>query len=312
MSKLCLVADIGGTNTRVALANGTDLLTDTISKYPNAEADHLRDILIAYRDDHPDHQLDTACIAVAGPVSGGIAQMTNLNWLIEDGDIAKSLGVERVGVLNDLQAQGYALPHISVDKLKTIQTGTANAEKATRLVIGIGTGFNAAPSYLIGDKVLVPPAEAGHIRLPVANHEEAEIAAFVAGQNGFASVEHILSGRGLERLDRFYDQTSTRSAADVLRAAENQDENAIKAVTQFARFAGSVAGDLALTVLPFGGIYLIGGVARALSPYMTAENFGAAFKDKDRFAQFNEQFTVHVIEDDFAALRGCAGYAETM
>lgn len=312
MSKLCLVADIGGTNTRVALADGTQLLTDTICKYPNADANHLRDILIAYRNDHKDHALASACIAVAGPVHGGEAQMTNLNWLIQDHDIATSLSVDRVGILNDLQAQGYALPLIGTDKLQTVQQGHASTAKATRLVIGIGTGFNAAPSYDLGHSIFVPPAEAGHIRLPVSNQEEAEIAQFVSGKNGFASVEHILSGRGLERLDQFYHRASTRKASDILMAAQAQDTDALRVVAQFARFAGSVAGDLALTVLPFGGIYFIGGVARAMLPYMTADTFGAAFSDKDRFATFNEQFSVQVIEDDFAALRGCAGYAQSM
>ena len=310
MSMVYLVADIGGTNTRVALAQGSELLTETIQKFPNADAPHLRDIFSSYIATRGDISISAACIAVAGPVHNGVAQMTNLDWLIQDHDISASLGIDKVGVINDLQAQGYALPYIDDADLSCLKQGKTPDFHATRLVIGIGTGFNAAPAYVVGDTTLVPPAEAGHVRLPASNDQERAIADQVAGNNGFASVEHILSGRGVERLERYFDPTSTRSAADVLAAAQNGDAIAQQVVTQFARFAGSVAGDLALTVLPFGGIYLIGGVARAMSPYMDDSNFNAAFVDKDRFAEFNAQFPVHVVHDDFAALRGCSGYAE--
>ena len=70
---------------------------------------------------------------------------------------------------------------------------------------------------------------------------------------------------------------------------------------------GRVAGDLALVHLPFQGLYLIGGVARAFSPYF-AKGFTTAFRDKGRFSDFMDDFPVYIIEDDYAALEGCADH----
>jgi len=77
-------------------------------------------------------------------------------------------------------------------------------------------------------------------------------------------------------------------------------------VATFVRLAGEVCGDLALTLLPFGGLFLIGGMARAMAPYMGAGGFAAAFRDKGRFSGFMGQFAVTLVTDDDAALIGCA------
>ena len=81
-------------------------------------------------------------------------------------------------------------------------------------------------------------------------------------------------------------------------------------VDVFASFMGSVLGDLALITLPFGGIYIIGGVARAVYPFLDAQNFISGFCDKGRFSDFNSEFSVQIIDDDFAALNGCVSFLE--
>jgi glucokinase len=176
----------------------------------------------------------------------------------------------------------------------------------------MGTGFNAAPVYHTNTGTHVPPAEIGHARIAAAGAVQAGVVDAIAQVEGFVSNEHILAGRGLERIDAALNNRQDRSAADIMADAQAGDASAIMVAQTQAQFAGSVYGDMALATLPLGGIYLIGGVARALSPYLSQAVFSDAFCDKGRFAEFNKQFSVHVILDDFAALRGCASFVMSL
>ncbi|MDA7827490.1 glucokinase [Rhodobacteraceae bacterium] len=306
---LCLLADIGGTNTRMALSDGKVLRDASIERFKNADYAEFSDIIRAYLTAQGIARVDRACVAAAGPVADGRAEMTNLDWTIADTDIAAASGADHVGLLNDLQAQGHSLRLLKSDDIETVMAGThVPRDGDTQIVIGMGTGFNAAPVYHAAHGTYVPPAEIGHARIAVADDTQITVAKYVAKTEGFISNEHILAGRGLERIDAALNLRTDRSAAEIMAAASAGDDSAILVANTQASFAGGVYGDMALATLPLGGIYLIGGVARALTPYLASDVFSNAFRAKGRFSEFNHQFTVHVILDDFAALKGCANF----
>ncbi|MCX8509830.1 MAG: glucokinase [Rhodobacteraceae bacterium] len=308
-----LLADIGGTNTRVALARGGQVQHDTIRRFANAEYPGLPPILMAYLAEMRVDDCAGACIAAAGLVQDGVAEMTNLSWVIAPGDVTAATGAAHVAILNDLQAQGHAIDGLAPASLRPLLPGAARPRHGARLVIGVGTGFNAAPVHRGRAGLLVVPSECGHASLPLRNEEDLRLARFVEAAHGFAGVEDVLSGRGLERLYSFcakeVGQQADLSAAEIMtRIAVAADPLARHAATLFARFLGRVSGDLALIHLPYGGIYLVGGVARAFAPYLTPDHFGTAFHEKGRFSSFLADFSVQVIEDDYAALQGCAAH----
>jgi len=306
---LCLVLDIGGTNTRIALTRGHALMMESVKKYPNASFPNLSSVIETYLDAQSPGTLDRVCVAAAGPVTEDRAEMTNLNWVIDARDIASVTGSNKVGVLNDLQAQGHSLHMLDAQDTRCVLSGTHQVRDSdTKIVIGMGTGFNAAPVFHTTTGRYVPPSEIGHARVAAANAEQAEIVAHIQLIEGFASNEHVLAGRGLERLDHALNHRQDRNAAEIMEAAGNGDDTAINVAKMQACFAGAVYGDMALANLPFGGIYLIGGVARALEPYLSSDIFANSFRDKGRFGPFNEQFSVHLVLDDFAALKGCAAF----
>lgn len=308
---LCLVLDIGGTNTRIALTRGHTLLTDRVQKYANADYPDLAAVIETYLGDQNAGALDRVCVAAAGPVADDRAEMTNLDWVIDARDISSVSGSAKVGVINDLQAQGHSLHMLDENDTRCVLAGTHQVrESDTKIVIGMGTGFNAAPVFHTSAGRYVPPSEIGHARIAAADAdaEQAEVVAHIQAIEGFASNEHLLAGRGLERLDHALNNRQDRTASQIMTAAGNGDDTAISVAQMQARFAGSVYGDMALANLPFGGLYLIGGVARALEPYLSSDIFAHSFRDKGRFGPFNEQFSVHLVLDDFAALKGCASY----
>ena len=308
-----LVADIGGTNTRVALAKGTRLLPETVRKYSNAGFPGLETVLRLYVEQEDNVDCTGACVAVAGPVRDSIGELTNLDWTIDKDTLIRATRAEHVAILNDLQAQGHALGHLDPTKIRPIIAGAAAKPGAAQLVIGVGTGFNAAAVFDGERGRLVPPSECGHANLPIRTEAELRLCQYVETAHGFPAVEDVLSGRGLERVYRWLGHEagdeSEKAAADIMAGIESgSDPRAQEAVQFFVRTLGTVVGNLSLIQLPFGGVYLIGGVARAMTPHLDRFGFEAAFRDKGRFAGFMGNFSVSVIEDDFAALIGCAGH----
>jgi glucokinase len=308
-----LVADIGGTNTRVALAEGRKVLDNTIRRYANAEFPGLESVLTRYISDEGGVDPIAACIAVAGPVREGRATMTNLDWTMDKETLSRATKAETVAILNDLQAQGHALGHIDPANIRTILTGPEDRASAAKLVVGVGTGFNAAPVYDLEYGRIVTPSESGHANLPIRNELELRLCNYVSTAHGFPAVEDVLSGRGLERVYAFLGQEAgdpkELAAKDIMAACmDGSDARAVDAARLFTRVLGTVCGNLALIQLPFGGVYLAGGVARAFAPHLTNFGFGDAFRDKGRFAGFMGNFAVHVIEDDYAALTGSAAH----
>ncbi|MCK8485045.1 glucokinase [Aliiroseovarius sp. S2029] len=312
MTSLSLVADVGGTNTRVALARGKDLLTDSIVKHRNADHDGLPQLLSAYLEGQGNPVCKRAAVAIAGPVKDGAGRLTNLNWDIDKDRLARVAGADRGAVMNDLQAQGHALGHIDPNNLVTLKQGADENPNAAMLVIGVGTGFNCAPVFQTAKGRFVPPSEAGHLTFAARGADQWDLSQFLEARLGHVGVEDVLSGRGMERCyawasDRAGDG-KTATTAEVFAQADAGDPAALRAIGAFVTALGNVTGDLALTLLPFGGIYLIGGMSRAVAPWFDRCGFDAAMTDKGRFGEFLNAFSVRLVEDDYAALSGCAHF----
>lgn len=310
-----LVADVGGTNTRVALAKDGQVLTDTIDRFRNADYPGLETVLQSYLKGRGNVDPKAACVAIAGPVRDGRASMTNLDWDIEDAALSQAINAETVIILNDLQAQGHALGHIAPEAIETVIPFPQAPADAARLVIGVGTGFNSAAVFEIAGTRLVTASEAGHQNMHIGTAEDLSLCAYLTTPHGPPSVEDILSGRGLERVYAWLAQTEgevaqLQAAAIMQACADGSDPRALQAARVFSRFLGNVAGNLALTLLPFGGVYLAGGVSRAMGPYLERFGFAEAFRDKGRFAGFMGNFGVGIIDDDYAALTGCAAHLQ--
>ncbi len=310
-----LVADVGGTNTRVALTSGATLRADTISRFRNSEYNSLEGLLRSYFEQHSSEQVYGAAVAVAGPVQDGRGELTNFDWSIDEKTLASMTGAPRVAVLNDLQAQGYALDRLDKTQLRTVIAGPKHPKSSPCLVVGVGTGFNSSPVHQTNGHVHVPPSEAGHASLPVTDDDDLDLWRYINSEHGFPAVEDALSGRGLENIYRWRRNAlgapGKMTAAEVMATCESgNDPAANEAVSVFVRYLGSVCGNLSLIHLPFGGIFLVGGVARAIAPHLASHGFSKAYRNKGRFSEFMEKFSVRVVEDDYAALLGLAAHLE--
>lgn len=313
---LSVVADIGGTNTRVALCRDGRVLEDTIRRYRNAENAGIGPVLKDFLSGH-DVTPAGVCVDMAGPVTEGVGTLTNLDWKVDSAALRKDTGAHEVAVLNDLQAQGFAVAHLGQDSLLPVLSGRPAPAGAVRLVVNVGTGLNAVPVHSQDGRTMVPPAEAGHVSLLARTEEELRLIDWLADRHPQPGLEDVLSGRGLERLHAWvcHDEGAGEAlgAAEIMERFEAGDSRAQRAARLFVRFLGRYAGDLALVTLPFGGIFLVGGVIRHLGPHLRHLGFAEAFAAKGRFNAYMTQFPVDLVTDDYAALRGCAAHlAERM
>ncbi|MGL6211960.1 MAG: ROK family protein, partial [Paracoccaceae bacterium] len=312
-----ILADIGGTNTRVALADGGTVRRDSALSFKNAEHPGLEPILTEYLSQQGLTRVDGACVAAAGPVQDGVAEMTNLSWVIDAAQLTRATGATQTAILNDLQAQGQALGHIAPDHLRRVVDGPVKPG-ASMLVVGLGTGVNAAPVHDTPWGRVVPPSECGHVNMPVRTDEDLalihhiEALLAIQGDAPHCGVEEVLAGRGLANLHGFAaaqsGQKSTLTSSQVLAALAENDPTATHAAQLYVRILAQTLADLALIHLPYGGIFLIGGMSRALTPHFDRFGLGATFREARRVDLLTRDFSITVVEDDYAALTGCAAY----
>ena len=321
---LAILADIGGTNTRVALADGASVKLDSIRRFPNADYQARgQDIAHVLRDylTQTGASVTGVCVAAAGPVQDGVATMTNLAWVMYADKLSSATGAQNVAILNDLQAQGQALGHIPAANLRTVIPGPVKPN-GSMVVVGLGTGVNAAPVHPGPQGRVVPPSECGHVNMPVRTEEEFRLVHFIEaklkseGEVPHAGVEEVLAGRGLANLHAFAafsaGHPATLTSAQVLAALDAGDPTATHAAKLYVHILGQMLADLALIHLPYGGIYLIGGMSRAMTPHFARFGLEASFRDARRVDLLQKDFSVTVVEDDYAALTGCAVYLKSV
>lgn len=310
-----LVCDLGGTNTRLGFAVAGRLETQTLATFANDDFPDFSSLLSAYRSRHGGLAINSVCIAMAAVPTEDGAELTNRDWNIRRTDIRRISATDRIQFLNDFEALGLSLLRTGDLETRMIFAGRPSEAPATRLVLGAGTGFNAAACFppRIGPTPHVSSAECGHMGLAIEGVEELDLQRFLARGRGRASNERALSGRGLFEIYQWCCEKAARRAVlagpgEVVECAiAGNDSDAVEAVDYFLRLLGRVAGDLALAFLPFGGIYLAGGVTRAVAPLIQrATTFFDAFQAKGRQTELMATFPIGLLLDDRAALSGCA------
>jgi glucokinase len=303
-----LLADLGATNSRFAIAAPGGRLRhlrifhagDFVS--PLAAIRHYLAELPA-----ADRPRDGA-LAVAAPIVGGRVTFVNRHWSFSTEVLRKRLGFTRLLVVNDLEAQAYALLKWPPADCAKIGRGRA-ARGAPMLAIGPGTGLGMAA--LLPDRApRVLSSEAGHITLAARDSAEERAIAAIRRQYGRVSAERALSGPGLSALYRAL--AAGRAApepADIARLAQSgRDRVAVRTAQLFSRLLGGFCGDMTLAFNALGGVYLVGGVVPGLGRAFDRRAFRAAFEAKGRYRDYLGRVPVYLVTHKDLGLRGLAVY----
>jgi glucokinase len=304
-----LVADIGGTNTRCAIASqgGT---VGNIETFRNRDFPGLDRLLASYLGTQPpDERPDKAVIAIAAPIRGDEIRMVNINWTFSVTALARTLSLQRVMPLNDFAAQAYALPVLGARDLRQVGGGQT-VDGAPKVVIGPGTGLGTAGLVRIADRWHAITGEGGHVTMAPSNEREARIVALGRERFGHCSAERLISGAGLSFVYGALNEGIALTPAEVGARITAGETAALEALDVFFQLLGTVASNLAVTFAAFGGVYIGGGITPRYIEQFEASGFRARFEDKGRYRPFLADIPTAVITADHPALRGLAAYAE--
>ena len=301
-----LVADIGGTWARFALV--VDGRIGRILAHPVADYDSP---LAAMRHFISEGEAPPrrAALAVAGPVVEGCAELTNANWRFEAEALSRALDLEVVLLLNDFEAIAHALPVLPPEAL--VQIGGGRAEPgAPRAVIGPGTGLGVAGLLSVGGRSLVVRSEGGHATVATGTPREEALVHWLQDRFDHVSAERVISGEGLVNLYQAVAGLAGETAeplepaAVTERALSGRDPQCAEALTHFCALLGCAAGNLALTFWSRGGLYLAGGIAPRILPFLEASDFRARFEAKGRLGDFLAEIPTWAIVEDHPAFYG--------
>ncbi|MBY5935301.1 glucokinase [Tateyamaria omphalii] len=291
-----LVADVGGTNTRLAFVDRDGVIADTVVKCPNADFGSFLDLATNYLDGRsvPSHVV----IAVAGPVAGDKAKLTNRNWDFDAAALAAAFGADEVVLMNDLEALGQAVPTVAQDAVEPLHDGAALGGSGQALVVGLGTGFNVSAVNMESGTVFT--SEQGHASLP--SSVMSILREHMPDTSRFDSVENLFSGVGLLRLAHVIG-VDVDSAEEL---AKSDDPRALEALDACTEAFSLMVRELAYSYFPRAGFYFNGSLAKFLMEPERRERVLAPLRADDSFDGQFARIPAFLFVSDTVALGGCA------
>ncbi|MEO7252334.1 MAG: glucokinase [Arenimonas sp.] len=319
---LALLADIGGTNARFALADlqlRAPLLGASLRQYEVSQFASLADAARHYLAALPESgsAIGSAVFAVAGRVDGDEARITNHPWVISRRALQQSLDLPKLRLVNDFAAQAMAIPLLAGDDLIAIGAPLLPSNRpasATYAVIGPGTGLGVSALIVRDGHCLALETEGGHVGFAAATAEESAIVQRLALRFGRASNERLVSGGGLLNIHSALSETDGETAPelrpqDITAGADAGDARCRRTVAIFCAAFGAIAGDLVLTLGAWDGVFLTGGLVPRLLPYLQGPAFRARFEAKGRFAPAMARVPTLAVVHPHAGLLGAAAFA---
>jgi glucokinase len=321
---MILAGDIGGTATRLALfeTNGERVTIVAGATFSSSSLSGLGDAIEQFINTRR-RTIKAAGFGIAGPVIDGRAKLPNLPWSVDGQELARELGLPRVELLNDLEANAHGIAALGRDDLVPLHI-SARAVRGNAAIISAGTGLGEAGLYWDGSVHRPFATEAGHADFAPRNELEADLLQDLLESFPTVNIERVLSGAGLYRIYTFLRRRTGRQEPSWLTEAFRQhegpaaisaaalngtDETAVAALRLFVSCLGAEAGNLALRMMALGGVYVGGGIAPKILPMLSDGVFISAFVDKGRMRSLLETIPVWVIRNDKTALIGAARYA---
>lgn len=314
-----LAIDIGGTKSALGICSldgQADPKVSNLLTLKSASYKSLMAMIKEWQSSHPEAKFDAVGAGVAGPVVAGGAHLTNLGWTIRSEDIAKSTG-KPFRICNDIQSHGWSVLSLPSSSLEILNPG--NEIPGPKALIAAGTGLGESIIGFDGDKHFPMSGEGGHASFSPCSDRESRLLEYLRGHgSAHVSWERILGGSDGFRnlaifqaadkkisLPGYLEKESQDWGANIFKAATEGDDFANDVLSFYSELYGREAGNLALKCLCSGGLYIGGGIAPKILPWLKTY-FMTGFCDKGRFKDLLSTIPVRVILDPLTGLKGAA------
>ncbi len=336
---LLLVGDIGGTKTILRVVSvekdKRDFETVRDSTYVSHDFPDLVPMVKEFLTEADSQRPTRACFAIAGPVVNNKSNLTNLDWTLQSDRLEQELKLAKVSLINDFTANSYGVLGLKNSDLLTLQTGEFDSNSPIA-IIGAGTGLGEGFLIPQGKSYQAFSSEGGHADFAPRNSRELDLFKYLQTKlnQEHISVERIVSGQGIVNLYQYlrdsnfapesseigdrirtWEQQDTQDtdidpAAIISKAAlDKRDRLCQKTMEMFVEAYGAETGNLALKFLPYGGIYIAGGIAAKIVPLMKEERFLLAFREKGRMTPLMNKIPIHIVLNTQVGLIGSIIYA---
>jgi glucokinase len=333
---LLLAGDIGGTKTILRLVESSETLglkTLYEESFRSGDFPDLVPMVQKFLTTANSRTPEKACFAIAGPVVKNTAKLTNLTWFLDKDRLIQELGIPSVSLINDFAAVGYGIFGLTKQDLLTLQVGKYQPA-APMAVIGAGTGLGQGFLIRQDKQYQVFPSEGGHADFAPRNELEFQLLKYLVDKHDIqrVSVERVVSGLGITSIYQFLrDRQIAPESPEIAQAVRTWEQEAQKAektvdpgafigsaalqksdrlseqtMQLFIEVYGAEAGNLALKLLPYGGLYIAGGIAPKILPLMENGSFLLNFTQKGRMGSLLEEIPVHIILNQQVGLIGAA------
>ncbi|MFN3926492.1 MAG: glucokinase [Pseudanabaenaceae cyanobacterium] len=321
-----LAGDVGATKTLLCLID-TATGSGVQARYLTADFPSLQSMLhVFYEKCNSELAIvpkpECVCLGVAAPVQGDRACFTNLDLVVDAEELRADLQVPQVRLINDFVATAYGILTLSPTDLYCLQEGTPRP-CAPIVVLGAGTGLGQAYLTWAGDRYQVHPSEGSHSQFAPQNQTELELLQWLWQRYPHASVERVVSGQGIVNIYEFFasvypdlprlDLANSAEPAGLIAAAVSTNQLATYTMGCFVSAYGAEAGNLAVKFLPYGGLYIAGGIAPKILPLLTEEGrFLQAMRQKEKMQQLLCEIPTYIVLNPEVGLLGTIDQAKQM
>ena len=327
MARCVLAGDVGGTKTNLAVygVSGHGQLTLVReASVASREAASLEAVVEAFLA-RGHERIAAAAFGIAGPVLGGIVDVTNLPWHVEALSLGRAIGCPSVRLLNDLATTAYGALYVGAQEILVLSPGEPLA--GNRAFIAAGTGLGQGMLFWDGQRYHPSASEGGHVDFGPRDDREVALLRFLRPRVGRVTWERVLSGPGLHNVFTYLVEGEGRAPSAAVRARlAAEDPSAVigelgviggcpvceEAVDLFVGLYGAQAGNLGLSALAVGGVYVGGGIVTKLLPKITGGRFVQAFHAKEPHESLMRRMPLSVILTPKASLLGAAYVAAEM
>jgi glucokinase len=305
LSKYWIIGDIGGTSSRLALLSLPQNKFNQLKIYKNQDFSNLQEILSIFLKEIGHLDELSLFLALAGPVLAGEVKITNLNWTVKAKDLKKVFPFQRIIMVNDLYALAGSIFQLSKGDILEIKKGK-NLKPYPKAFLAVGTGLGIA--FLLSKNPLkILASEGGHTPFPAQSREEFEFLENLSHRGLKGTYEEVLSGRALANWYFFYSKERL-TPEEISTKAKNGDPLALKVIEKIFSILGRICYEIAVTLQPFGGIYLGGGVLQNLKNFFEDPYFKQRFLEEFYFTEklrtLLERIPIYLILHPFPGLLG--------
>jgi glucokinase len=322
---IVLAGDLGGTKTNLSFFRATDSGLEALEskRYSSDDFPSCIDVLKQFLTDTKQSDVDRICLGVAGPVLNGKVELTNIGWSLDTEEIQRELKVEKVAIINDLEAAAYGLAGLGPQDFITIHPGKL-AGNGNMAIIAPGTGLGEGGLYWSGQHHYPFPTEGGHTGFAPRTETDIELLRALQEKYGVVSWEKVVAGPAIYDIYTFlrghkqYKEPEwlaiatgdpEEAPAAISKAAIEQKDNlCVDTMQYFVRYLAYESANMVMNIKATGGLFLGGGVPPKIAPLLQQKSFYEHYLDCDRMQHLLETVPIRIIKNDKTGLIGAAWY----